>query len=71
MTSENVAEQDAAEPAATVSAKAVDDQLIDELVSRAQARGLAVDRRRRRGRPGLRVYVQSMPNSRSASSWSG
>ncbi|URN13757.1 IS256 family transposase [Streptomyces radiopugnans] len=40
MTSENVAEQDAVESAAAVSAKAVDDQLIDELVSRAQAEGL-------------------------------
>ncbi|MDX3425841.1 IS256 family transposase, partial [Streptomyces sp. ME02-6985-2c] len=40
MTSENVAEQDAAESAAAVSAKTVDDQLIDELVSRAQAEGL-------------------------------
>jgi transposase-like protein len=40
MTSENVAEQDAVESAPVVSAKAVDDQLIDELVSRAQAEGL-------------------------------
>ncbi|CAM5607603.1 hypothetical protein SAURM35S_03716 [Streptomyces aurantiogriseus] len=38
MTSENVAEHEAVESTATVSAKAVDDQLIDELVSRAQAR---------------------------------
>ncbi len=40
MTSENVAEHEAAELAAAVSAKAVDDQLIDELVSRARAEGL-------------------------------
>lgn len=40
MTSENVAEQEAVESAAAVSAKAVDDQLIDELVGRAQAEGL-------------------------------
>ncbi|GAA2641013.1 IS256 family transposase [Streptomyces axinellae] len=40
MTSENVAEYEAVESAAVVSAKAVDDQLIDELVSRAQAEGL-------------------------------
>jgi phage I-like protein len=40
MTSENVAERDAVESAPVVSAKAVDDQLIDELVSRAQAEGL-------------------------------
>jgi putative transposase len=40
MTSENVAEQDAVESAAAVSAKAVDDRLIDELVGRAQAEGL-------------------------------
>ncbi|CAM5647271.1 hypothetical protein SGRIM128S_02491 [Streptomyces griseomycini] len=40
MTSENVAEQDAVESAPAVSAKAVDDQLIDELASRAQAEGL-------------------------------
>ncbi len=40
MTSENVAEHEAGESAAAVSAKAVDDQLIDELVSRAQAEGL-------------------------------
>lgn len=37
MTSENVAAQEAAESGAAVSAKAVDDQLIDELVSRAHA----------------------------------
>ncbi len=35
--SENVAERDAAESAAVGSAKTVDDQLIDELVSRARA----------------------------------
>ncbi|MFG2480948.1 hypothetical protein [Streptomyces fagopyri] len=40
MTTENVAEQDAVESAAVVSTKAVDDQLIDELVSRAQVEGL-------------------------------
>ncbi|CAM5615694.1 hypothetical protein SGLAM104S_02833 [Streptomyces glaucescens] len=40
MTSENVAEHKAGESAAAVSAKAVDDQLIDELVGRAQAEGL-------------------------------
>ncbi|GED89873.1 hypothetical protein [Streptomyces sp. 6-11-2] len=40
MTSENVAEHEAVEAAAAVSAKAVDDQLIDELVTRAQAEGL-------------------------------
>ncbi|MFE1029551.1 hypothetical protein ACFW5I_34225 [Streptomyces sp. NPDC058818] len=40
MTSENVAEQDAVESAVAVSAKAVDDQLIGELVSPAQAEGL-------------------------------
>nr|WP_046501498.1 hypothetical protein [Streptomyces odonnellii] len=40
MTSENVAEHEAVESAAAVSAKAVDNQLIDELVSRAQAEGL-------------------------------
>jgi hypothetical protein len=40
MGSENVAEQEAVESAAAASAKAVDDQLVDELVSRAQAEGL-------------------------------
>ncbi|WUP61475.1 transposase [Streptomyces sp. NBC_00258] len=40
MTSENVAAQEPVESAAAVSAKAVDDQLIDELVSQAQAEGL-------------------------------
>lgn len=40
MTSENVAEQEPVESAAAVSAKAVGDQLIDELVHRAQAEGL-------------------------------
>ncbi|MFM9630194.1 MULTISPECIES: IS256 family transposase [Streptomyces] len=40
MTSENVAEQEAVESATALPAKAVDDQLIDELVSRAQAEGL-------------------------------
>ncbi|WP_254650704.1 IS256 family transposase [Streptomyces sp. GbtcB7] len=40
MTSENLTEHEAVESAAAVSAKAVDDQLIIELVSRAQAEGL-------------------------------
>lgn len=40
MTSENVSESEAVEPTKAVSAKAVDDQLIDELVGRAQAGGL-------------------------------
>lgn len=40
MTSENLTEHEAVESAAAVSAKAVDDQLINELVSRAQAEGL-------------------------------
>ncbi|MFJ6070872.1 transposase, partial [Streptomyces sp. NPDC093065] len=40
MTSENVAEPGAVELSKTVPAKAVDDQLIDELVGRAQAEGL-------------------------------
>ncbi|WP_267890330.1 hypothetical protein [Streptomyces sp. XY152] len=40
MTSENVSESEAVEPTKAVSAKAMDDQLIDELVSRAQAEGL-------------------------------
>ncbi|MFE9773511.1 hypothetical protein ACFYOV_17855 [Streptomyces sp. NPDC005931] len=40
MTSENVAEHEAVESAADLSAKAVDDQLIDKLVSRAPAAGL-------------------------------
>lgn len=40
MTSENVAEPEAVEPSKRVPAKAVDDQLIDELVGRAQAEGL-------------------------------
>jgi transposase-like protein len=40
MTSENVSESEAVEPTKAVSAKAVDDQLIDELVGRAQAEGL-------------------------------
>ncbi|MEV6963087.1 hypothetical protein AB0M97_28780 [Streptomyces sp. NPDC051207] len=40
MTSENVAEDEVGEAAVAVSAKAVDDQLIDELVSRARAEGL-------------------------------
>ena len=40
MTSENVAVPEAVEPSKRVPAKAVDDQLIDELVGRAQAEGL-------------------------------
>lgn len=40
MTSEKVAEHEAGQSAEAVSAKAVDDQLIDELVSWAQAEGL-------------------------------
>jgi transposase-like protein len=40
MTSENVIDPKSVESAETVSAKAVDDQLIDELVHRAQAEGL-------------------------------
>ena len=40
MTSENVSESGAGEPMKAVSATAVDDQLIDELVGRAQAEGL-------------------------------
>ncbi|WP_419249016.1 hypothetical protein [Streptomyces canus] len=38
MTSENVSESEALEPTKAVSVKAVDDQLIDELVHRAQSR---------------------------------
>ncbi|WP_262505850.1 hypothetical protein [Streptomyces sp. TRM68367] len=40
MTTENVSESEAVAPTKAVSAKAVDDQLIDELVGRAQAEGL-------------------------------
>ena len=40
MTSENVTEPESVESAEAVSAKVVDDQLIDELVGRAQAEGL-------------------------------
>lgn len=40
MTSKNVAEHEAVESAAAVSAKAVDDRQIDEWVSRARAEGL-------------------------------
>lgn len=40
MTSENVSESETAEPTKAASAKAVDNQLIDELVGRAQAEGL-------------------------------
>ena len=39
-TSENVSESKAAEPTKAASPKTVDDQLIDELVGRAQAEGL-------------------------------
>lgn len=40
MTSENVSESEAVEPTRAAAAKAVDDQLIDELVGRAQVEGL-------------------------------
>lgn len=40
MTSKSVSESKAIEPTKAVSAKAVDDRLIDELVGRAQAEGL-------------------------------
>ncbi|GHA73307.1 MULTISPECIES: IS256 family transposase [Streptomyces] len=40
MASENVSESETAEPTKAVSVKALDDQLIDELVGRAQAEGL-------------------------------
>ncbi|WP_205627686.1 transposase, partial [Streptomyces pathocidini] len=40
MTSENVSESGTVEPTKAASVKAVDDQLIDELVGRAQAEGL-------------------------------
>ncbi|CAL9328444.1 hypothetical protein SUDANB176_00017 [Streptomyces sp. enrichment culture] len=40
MTSENVAEQDPVESAVAMSVKTVDNQLIEELVSRAQAGGV-------------------------------
>ncbi|WP_435178218.1 IS256 family transposase [Actinacidiphila sp. bgisy145] len=40
MTSENVSASEAVEPTKAASARAVDDQLIDELVGRAQAEGL-------------------------------
>ncbi|SCD67701.1 Transposase, Mutator family [Streptomyces sp. di188] len=40
MTSENVTEAETVEPSERQPAKAVDDRLIDELVSRAQAEGL-------------------------------
>jgi hypothetical protein len=40
MTSENVSESEGAESTSAVSAKAVDDQLIEEPVGRAQAEGL-------------------------------
>jgi hypothetical protein len=40
MTSENVTEREAVESAEAVSAKAVDDRSINELVGRAQAEGL-------------------------------
>ncbi|MFG2730621.1 hypothetical protein [Streptomyces canus] len=41
MTSENVSESKAVEPTKAASPKTVDDQLIDELVGRAQAEGTA------------------------------
>lgn len=40
MTSNNMAEAESVEPSGAVPAKSVDDQLIDELVGRAQAGGL-------------------------------
>lgn len=40
MTGENVTAHESVEPAATVSTKAVADQLIDDPVHRAQAEGL-------------------------------
>src|SRR5690349_1910456 len=40
MTSDDVSESEGGESTSAVSAKAVDDQLIDELVHRAQAEGL-------------------------------
>src|SRR5438128_2219613 len=40
MTSDNVTEVEPGEPSEAASAKSVDDQLIDELVGRAQAEGL-------------------------------
>ncbi|MGC4987007.1 transposase [Streptomyces sp. DT193] len=40
MTSENVSGSEAVESAAAASAKTVDDQLIDEVVGRAQAESL-------------------------------
>jgi transposase-like protein len=40
MTSENLSGSEVVEPVEAVQAKAVDDQLIDELVGRAQAEGL-------------------------------
>lgn len=40
MTSNNTPENESSEVASTQSAKAVDDQLIEELVGRAQAEGL-------------------------------
>ncbi|MER6557448.1 hypothetical protein ABT300_06710 [Streptomyces sp. NPDC001027] len=40
MTSENVSGSESVEPMEAVRAKAVDDQLIDELVGRARAEGL-------------------------------
>ncbi|MFF4035968.1 IS256 family transposase [Streptomyces sviceus] len=45
MTSENVSEPKSDDSAEAVSARAVDDQLIDELVHRAQAQGLQLTKR--------------------------
>jgi hypothetical protein len=45
MTSENVSESADVQPTKAVSASAVDDQLIDELVGRAQAEGLQLTKR--------------------------
>lgn len=45
MTGENVSESEVVEPTKVVSAEAVDDQLIDELVGRAQAEGLQLTMR--------------------------
>ncbi|MEV6183335.1 transposase [Streptomyces sp. NPDC052015] len=40
MTSDNMPEAESVEPSEAAPAKSVDDQLIDELVGRAQAEGL-------------------------------
>nr|WP_245936511.1 hypothetical protein [Streptomyces cahuitamycinicus] len=44
MTSNNVTEAESVEPSEAAPAKSVDDQLIDELVGRAQAEGLQTRR---------------------------